>query len=248
MICFDFYPRSPCGERPLFTSCKIDGLYFYPRSPCGERLIPYYNYIITYINFYPRSPCGERQANAVDQILPGHISIHALLAESDNILQNSKIGLDIFLSTLSLRRATSARLETRRRDAISIHALLAESDLSHAFGYTFASYFYPRSPCGERLIIHVMRNRWFIFLSTLSLRRATVRALKLADTMLFLSTLSLRRATQRAIDGHGDHVISIHALLAESDGRHRGNDRRPVDFYPRSPCGERPKHSANPKD
>ena len=24
------------------------------------------------------------QANAVDQILPGHISIHALLAESDN--------------------------------------------------------------------------------------------------------------------------------------------------------------------
>ena len=35
-------------------------------------------------NFYPRSPCGERQANAVDQILPGHISIHALLAESDS--------------------------------------------------------------------------------------------------------------------------------------------------------------------
>ena len=34
-------------------------------------------------HFYPRSPCGERQANAVDQILPGHISIHALLAESD---------------------------------------------------------------------------------------------------------------------------------------------------------------------
>ena len=34
-------------------------------------------------DFYPRSPCGERQANAVDQILPGHISIHALLAESD---------------------------------------------------------------------------------------------------------------------------------------------------------------------
>ena len=35
-------------------------------------------------------------------------------------------------------------------------------------------------------------------------------------------------------------LISIHALLAESDGRHRGNDRRPVHFYPRSPCGERP--------
>jgi len=34
--------------------------------------------------------------------------------------------------------------------------------------------------------------------------------------------------------------ISIHALLAESDRRHRGNDSRPVHFYPRSPCGERP--------
>ena len=35
-------------------------------------------------------------------------------------------------------------------------------------------------------------------------------------------------------------MISIHALLAESDnanlGRHRGDN----DFYPRSPCGERP--------
>ena len=32
-----FYPRSPCGERPLrqlqFALCGN----FYPRSPCGER-------------------------------------------------------------------------------------------------------------------------------------------------------------------------------------------------------------------
>ncbi len=34
----------------------------------------------------------------------------------------------LFLSTLSLRRATNAHPETRQRDAISIHALLAESD------------------------------------------------------------------------------------------------------------------------
>ena len=62
-------------------------------------------------------------------------------------------------------------------------------------------------------------------------------------------------------------MISIHALLAESDGiglvflwwgvrflstlslrratrRHRGNNRRPIHFYPRSPCGER-LHSAD---
>ena len=38
----------------------------------------------------------------------------------------------LFLSTLSLRRATNAHPETRRLDAISIHALLAESDSKSA--------------------------------------------------------------------------------------------------------------------
>ena len=77
------------------------------------------------------------------------------------------------------------------------------------------------------------------FLSTLSLRRATMYALKLADPMLFLSTLSLRRAThgryslrrsasflstlslrRATIAGYlfcTMQIISIHALLAESD-------------------------------
>ena len=44
-----------------------------------------------------------------------------------------------------------------------------------------------------------------------------MHALELADTMLFLSTLSLRRATVH-YDNYNLHcVISIHALLAESD-------------------------------
>ena len=56
-----------------------------------------------------------------------------------------------FLSTLSLRRATNARPDTRLLCAISIHALLAESD--------------PKgSDNAEKLQV---------FLSTLSLRRAT---------------------------------------------------------------------------
>ena len=33
----DFYPRSPCGERPFFYSLTACRQYFYPRSPCGER-------------------------------------------------------------------------------------------------------------------------------------------------------------------------------------------------------------------
>ena len=89
-----------------------------------------------------------------------------------------------------------------------------------------------------------------------------MHALKLANPVLFLSTLSLRRATQRGKDGSKMDAISIHALLAESDGcrllrlprLHRFLStlslRRATamalyssvchrDFYPRSPCGER---------
>ena len=55
-----FYPRSPCGERPM-ASIYFHGIfYFYPRSPCGER--PFLGYHYTFVLF---------------------ISIHALLAESD---------------------------------------------------------------------------------------------------------------------------------------------------------------------
>ena len=81
------------------------------------------------------------------------------------------------------------------------------------------SYFYPRSPCGERLSFRRNNNTGCIFLSTLSLRRAT-RMYEYQPTKfdyfyprspcgerrnknlhlkrlksIFLSTLSLRRAT-----------------------------------------------------
>ena len=56
------------------------------------------------------------------------ISIHALLAESDLTSVVSSAGTTGFLSTLSLRRATSTRQIKQTCKAISIHALLAESD------------------------------------------------------------------------------------------------------------------------
>ena len=80
----NFYPRSPCGERPPLPTAKSSILfYFYPRSPCGERPIRpaalWCSECISIhallaesdtcgcilstpmLNFYPRSPCGERQ-------------------------------------------------------------------------------------------------------------------------------------------------------------------------------------------
>ena len=122
-----------------------------------------------------------------------------------------------FLSTLSLRRATRVRAHSAGFNIISIHALLAESDQPPHRHDCHQSHFYPRSPCGERRHFAGPVPTYIIFLSTLSLRRATGLILKISTTGLFLSTLSLRRATSRYVD----RVAIYH------------------NFYPRSPCGER---------
>ena len=144
--------------------------------------------------FYPRSPCGERRFhfNAGQHICV--ISIHALLAESDLNFHHRRPCCFQFLSTLSLRRATS--WATRARAAqlfLSTLSLRRATNSRHNFG---------------------PKNR---FLSTLSLRRATQQPENTADEPRFLSTLSLRRATCGAVWGRCAPQISIHALLAESD-------------------------------
>ena len=169
------------------------------------------------MHFYPRSPCGERQLAIYNQLLIQNISIHALLAESDVAGLIFRAKFVIFLSTLSLRRATKICKYVARRNVISIHALLAESDIyCHLSGASYSisihallaesdgpwstlpigmANFYPRSPCGERLVVDGHRVHITRFLSTLSLRRATI---------ILRYSVSLS-------------VFSIHALLAESD-------------------------------
>ena len=175
------------------------------------------------------------------------------------------LNLLIFLSTLSLRRATDQNSGTSYSINISIHALLAESDLCLSISVLWMAHFYPRSPCGERRVtvlgiqhrvgisIHALLAesdygagssrdpaRDFYPRSPCGERLARVNSM--LTLIQFLSTLSLRRATQ-CPPYHGDSLqISIHALLAESDN---ANDRAHgcrVDFYPRSPCGERLMH------
>ena len=81
-----------------------------------------------------------------------YISIHALLAESDPLAKVRHCEGYIFLSTLSLRRATMFPCFIIIYIKISIHALLAESDLRcPAIHRCQPVHFYPRSPCGERL-------------------------------------------------------------------------------------------------
>ena len=87
----------------------------------GTQIKPYYY-------FYPRSPCGERLRRSASIWLDRWISIHALLAESDLMWPWSPLNNDLFLSTLSLRRATCGTSKNAANYQISIHALLAESD------------------------------------------------------------------------------------------------------------------------
>ena len=149
------------------------------------------------------------------------ISIHALLAESDNILCVVSVQVGGFLSTLSLRRATRRGGLCYLDNIISIHALLAESDRALRQLQSALCHFYPRSPCGERL------------------RSVNSHS----STRRFLSTLSLRRATTWQRGSRITYVISIHALLAESDELNSSWISSIRNFYPRSPCGERPRRT-----
>ena len=111
---------------------KNDFGNFYPRSPCGERQKNPSKLAKTSY-FYPRSPCGERRRRSVKLFRQNYISIHALLAESDITLQYAQHFTTLFLSTLSLRRATPSTTRRLTNMIISIHALLAESDIDRVF-------------------------------------------------------------------------------------------------------------------
>ena len=101
-----------------------------------------------------------------------------------------------FLSTLSLRRATVQTAPSYPAVGISIHALLAESD-----PLTLPS-----------------RFTALAFLSTLSLRRATLKPAEFVPTQTdFYPRSPCGERLTANVDGFYWWVISIHALLAESD-------------------------------
>ena len=169
------------------------------------------------------------------------ISIHALLAESDSCTAETDITLIGFLSTLSLRRATGSQ-PLSERPTRDFYPRSPCGERQCSLGNPCKKpYFYPRSPCGERrcemisiercsfISIHALLAesdcQWRRsvklfrqFLSTLSLRRATLAARDESIMFVFLSTLSLRRATINPTN----------------------QTNLPGYFYPRSPCGERP--------
>ena len=146
---------------------------FYPRSPCGERR-PIARHNGPLHDFYPRSPCGERQGG-----------------------YNVSIDDFIFLSTLSLRRATEYWVG----------------------GYGTANNFYPRSPCGERLtkeLALAAKNADFYPRSPCG-ERPTNRDQEASNNPISIHAL-LAESDHKCHTGYTVRAcISIHALLAESD-------------------------------
>ena len=124
------------------------------------------------------------------------ISIHALLAESDPWILFTLSQFTLFLSTLSLRRATA---------------------LPGAVGST-KNYFYPRSPCGERHFF----PQGFLFLGGISIHALLAESdggviRKLSVGFLISIHALLAESDQFNLSAVFLAQISIHALLAESD-------------------------------
>ena len=190
------------------------------------------------------------------------ISIHALLTESDGRPKRLKSRRCVFLSTLSLRRATNEIANQRKIDqflsTLSLRRATAPSHSLYLHNRRFLStlslrratrhwqvgqkrfrHFYPRSPYGERLkrFLPMCIIRHFYPRSPYGERREREPAL--SQSSEFLSTLSLRRATH--YDNYNLHCveISIHALLTESDLGNVVAGLHMLNFYPRSPYGER---------
>ena len=128
LLSYDFYPRSPCGERPAITAAFIMCLLFLSTLSLRRATLETICCRRCNGHFYPRSPCGER-----------HISFNIFL------------NLTTFLSTLSLRRATmAASITPTYENHFYPRSPCGERPLEVPARAFLISYFYPRSPCGER--------------------------------------------------------------------------------------------------
>ncbi len=189
-----FYPRSPCGERPttIITICiasKFLSTLSLRRATLAGPSGPAFLY-----NFYPRSPCGERHWRPATNLLCLYFYPRSPCGER---LWANFSGFFWWV--------------------ISIHALLAESDSQHPPGTTSTTYFYPRSPCGERRKPNKLTGLKLVFLSTLSLRRATKEC-----TYFY------------------PHCPDFYPRSPCGERPDEPSGEEPEkDFYPRSPCGER---------
>ena len=190
----NFYPRSPCGERPasgFFIGSRsqfLSTLSLRRATWPGLLARPFFiisihallaesdsrtETVATKIShFYPRSPCGERPGIFLNLTSHTHFYPRSPCGERPSRRYLAILGNAISIHAL-LAESDALGLLGWLRTLISIHALLAESDCVVSVQVGGNIYFYPRSPCGERPRGEHHANSQQEFLSTLSLRRAT---------------------------------------------------------------------------
>ena len=120
-----FYPRPPRGGRHQHADDRLRGvaISIHALREEGDHLLG----VIPdgHADFYPRPPRGGRLALALDGREILHISIHALREEGDIEAYIKPLGLRLFLSTPSARRAT-AKTETKSLFSNKLYNILHE--------------------------------------------------------------------------------------------------------------------------
>ena len=237
-----FYPRSPCGERrynnnnyvvtrgflstlSLRRATAGDALadlrkwisihallaesdtrkirifdnifYFYPRSPCGERRFLAKPASTLQKHFYPRSPCGERQQRHRNKLSRNHnFYPRSPCGERQHPFCAPPINMNNFYPRSPCgERPVTARIIDPTFDFYP-RSPCGERQY-WVGGYGTANNFYPRSPCGER------RCR----------KTGSTAVTNFYPRSPCGERLTPARILSRLL------LISIHALLAESDGK-----------------------------
>ena len=144
-----FYPRSPCGERPTRPRPAAAPRKFL--STFSLRRATDANHCNVWLsNISIHALLAESDEPPESGTAEAGISIHALLAESDWCPDRPRHQLVISIHALLAESDIAAGGQTGGERKISIHALLAESDRFRLRLFSDLAHFYPRSPCGER--------------------------------------------------------------------------------------------------
>ena len=228
------------------------------------------------LDFYPRPPRGGRQlCPALFPDVMG-ISIHALREEGDSGWKprpplrcnfyprpprggrhdylRTNVGLQLFLSTPSARRATRRLRQGDHSQMISIHALREEGDCFPAVRPRLAYNFYPRPPRGGRPIKmprkHLTRDISIHALREEGDRRTAHTEHRLDDFYprpprggrlreRFIGGRQLQHFYPRPPRGGRHHQpvassipnpISIHALREEGDAEQKAEEMKKFEF------------------
>ena len=174
------------------------------------------------------------------------ISIHVPLAGDDFVFKWLFAALKKFLSTSPLRGTTGVEVGREAAKSISIHVPLAGDDQAPGVRILLEQNFYPRPPCGGRLVdvgLAVLQDNFYPRPPCGGRRLAAALSGLFADDFYPRPPCGGRRKADRASQRRNDNFYP----RPPCGGRPRTGARRTRcdgHFYPRPPCGGRHRQRA----